>query len=138
MRGMATASQLRRVRLLLERADAEINRLSALPDAEHTGAHRLLDIPPECTVCADIQRWLKTLNQLKALEIQLQAEIARKELVQADQLDAVRHHGARKIDDERILRELRTGDSNKVIAGRLGVAERTVNNYKRKFRAQLI
>jgi hypothetical protein len=85
MRDMAskppTASQLRKVRLLLERADAEISRLSALPDTEHTGAHRLLDIPPECAVCADIRRWQEGRNQLKALDIHIQAEIARMALL---------------------------------------------------------
>lgn len=53
------------------------------------------------------------------------------------QLDAVRHKSQRKIDEETIVRELLKGESNKVTAGRLGVTERTVNNYKKKFHARL-
>ena len=84
-----TAPQLRKVRLRLERADAEIQRLGAIPDQEHIGhpiARRtvLEDVSPDCPVCCDLQRWIKIRNELSMLDRHIQAAIAQKALAAAE------------------------------------------------------
>jgi hypothetical protein len=96
---------------------------------------------PGCPACAAQDRYNAEMRELNAEELEVRRLLACSEREAAAQLDAVRHKGQRKIDDKTIKRELRkglrAGDPIKVIAGRLGVTERTVNNYKRKFREQL-
>ena len=126
----------KRVADVLARATLELASLAHVPRCSPR-ASVLVTCEPECPACAAQERYNAELRPLNAEELEVRALLAQHERGAAAQLDAVRHKGQSKIADETFLRELRTGDQIKVIAGRLGVSKRTVNNAKKKFRAQL-